>query len=59
MGFSLFMDSYKVKWQLQDDDGNVWWEHHYNMSLSDWEELYRNNTHVILEVEMKLNKCGE
>lgn len=50
----MFIDSYNMKWMLQDESGYEWWEEFYHISLPDFEVIYENNQFQILEVHMKL-----
>jgi hypothetical protein len=49
----MFPDSYKLKWKLTDGE-NVWTEVHDDISLTDFETIYGNNTYHILEVSLNL-----
>lgn len=49
-----FKDSYKIQWELENHVGKRRIETYRNMSLSDYEILYGNNTDHILWVTMKL-----
>lgn len=51
----MFKDSYKISWELYDEEtGDFWVENYDNMSLSDFEVLYGNNTYVITKVRIDL-----
>lgn len=49
-----FIDSYTLKWTLRDEQGRVWSEELDEMSLSDFETVYGNNSNEILNIELRL-----
>lgn len=54
----MFVDSYTLKWKLTDGS-ETWWEEFEEVSLSDFETIYGNNIHQILEVSLKLTVSVE
>lgn len=51
-----FRDSYKMTWKLRQPTGVEYWETYVELSLSDFEILYGNNTYEIIELKMELMK---
>lgn len=49
-----FIDSYNLVWELRNDQGKTWVEKHDNISLSDFEVIYGNNVHEIIELDLRL-----
>lgn len=47
-----FRDSYKLIWWLEDDKGNLYREVYDNISLSDFETIYGNNSQVIKSLDL-------
>lgn len=49
-----FVDSYNMYWTLKTEEGEYIYESYYNISLSDFEVIYGNNTFHIVVIEMRL-----
>lgn len=58
-----FIDNYKMTWILQDHDTNKKHREDYeNISLSDFEVIYGNNTYKIITIDLEhtpLTTSGE
>lgn len=55
----MFNDSYHLVWVLEDENGDQHMEEHFNVSLSDFEEIYGNNVHHVVSVDLKLTEKGK
>lgn len=49
-----FIDNYKMTWKLKNPRGEEYKETYVNISLSDFETIYGNNTYEIIEIELRL-----
>lgn len=49
-----FVDSYYMRWQLVNEEGEKWFEEYDEITINEFEELYGNNVYQVISVKLKL-----
>lgn len=50
----MLIPSYILRWKLRDEKGEHWYEHHEEITLSDFEVIYGNNIHEIMWISLRM-----